>query len=124
MRRLFVLLAAAILAVPAALAQPASPTELEIVTDIAKCLVRGLPQDWVTAHMEFKLDSPGATRGDVFYQVARKGAEDKLESFTPCDPEMPPNLLLRLRGTQEKQDWRVAKLVVERDGSFRLNYQY
>ena len=124
MRRLFTLLAAAVLAVPAALAQQANPTELEIVTDIAKCLVRGLPHDWVTAHMEFKLDGPGATRGDVFYQVARKGAEDKLEAFTPCDPEIPPNLLLRLRGTQAKQDWRAAKLAVERDGSFRLNYQY
>ena len=123
MRRLLAGLAL-IVSLSGAMGQQANPTELEIVTDIAKCLVRGLPQDWVSAQMEFSLDSPGASRGNVFYQMARKGAEDKLESFTPCDPEIPPNLLLRLRGTQEKQDWRVARLAVARDGSFRLNYEY
>ena len=113
-----------LLSLSPALGQQANPTETEIVSDIAKCLVRGVPPDWTRAQMEFVLDQPGATTGNVFYQVARKDGGDRLESFTPCDAELPPNMLLRLRGTQERQDWRVARLVVERDGSFRLNYQY
>jgi len=125
MRRFFVL-ASILLAAPAALAQEANRIELDTINQIAQCLVAGLPDDWVAAHMRVQLPTPGAITGGVSYLVARKDAEDKPEPFTPCSTDEPANLLIGLRATQarERTGWTVARLVVERDGSFRLNYEF
>lgn len=106
--------------------QEANVTEREAVTEIAQCLVEGLPDDWVAAHMLVELQTPGASTGGVRYLVARKGAEDKFEAFTPCDTSRPAEMLIDLRARQprERQGWTSARLVVERDGSFRLNYDF
>ena len=116
----------ALLAPFSAGAQKADPTELETVSHIAQCLLEGLPDDWVAAHMLVELRSPGAATGGVRYLVARKDAEDKLEPFTPCDTSKPAQMLVDLRASQprERQNWTSARLVVERDGSFRLNYDF
>ncbi len=107
-------------------AQQADTAEQETVTGIGQCLVQGLPDDWVAAHMIVDLPSPGASTGKVRYLVARKGAEDNLESFTPCDTDMPARMLVELRDKQplERQGWTSVRLVVERDGAFRLNYDF
>jgi hypothetical protein len=117
---------AALLAAGGALAQPANPTELETVTQIAQCMVEGLPDDWVAAHMVVELEVPGASTGRVRFLVARKDAEDALESFTPCDTAKPPKMLVALREqlAADRRGWTLGRLVVERDGSFRLNYEY
>jgi len=106
-------------------AQEANPKEMDAISEIARCLVEGLPDDWVTAHMVVKLRTPGASTGGVRYMVARR-EEDKLESFTPCDTEKPANILIGLRETQpqERRGWIAVRLSVERDGSFRLNYDF
>ncbi len=106
--------------------QEANLTEREAVTEIAQCMVKGLPDDWVAAHMVVELRTPGASTGGVRYLVARKDAEDKLEPFTPCDTSKPAQMLIDLRASQprERQGWTSARLVVERDGSFRLNYDF
>lgn len=107
-------------------AQQANTAEQESITGIGQCLVQGLPEDWVAAHMIIDLPSPGAGTGKVRYLVARKGAEDKLEDFTPCDTEMPARMLIELRGKQpiERRGWTSVRLVIERDGAFRLNYDF
>jgi hypothetical protein len=107
-------------------AQEANPTEQEAITHIAQCMVQGVPGDWVAAHMVVELASPGATTGGVRYLVARKGAESELEPFTPCDTAKPAQTLidLRARQPQARQGWTSARLVVERDGAFRLNYDF
>lgn len=89
-------------------------------------MVEGLPDNWVAAHMQVDLAAPGAAGGSVRYLVARKDAEDKLEFFTPCDTDKPANILIGLRETQppERRRWTSARLVVERDGTFRLNYDF
>jgi len=123
----YLLLAAALLAPLQPLsAQEANQTELEAITEIAQCMVEGLPENWVTAHMIVELSQPGDSTGGVRYLVARKDAEDKLEPFTPCDHDRPPSILVSLRGVQpvERQGWTTARLVVERDGKFRLNYDF
>jgi hypothetical protein len=106
--------------------QEANTTEQEAITQIAQCMVEGLPDDWVAAHMVVELASPGAGTGGVRYLVARKGAEDQLEAFMPCDTEKPARMLvaLRERQPQDRQGWTSARLVVERDGSFRVNYGF
>lgn len=116
----------ALLAAFSAGAQEASPTEREAITQIAQCLVEGLPDDWVAAHMVVELPTPGASTGGVRYLVARKGAEDQFEAFTPCDTSKPAEMLIDLRASQprERRGWTSARLVVERDGSFRLNYDF
>jgi hypothetical protein len=125
MRR-FLVVVSILFAARGASGQEANLLEMDTINQIAQCLVAGLPDDWVAAHMRVQLATPGATRGGVSYLVARKDAEDKLEPFTPCDTDEPANLLIGLRATQarERTGWTVARLVVERDGNFRLNYEF
>ena len=127
MRRL--LLAAAVVAlVPlhAALAQEANATQMEVINEIFRCMAQGLPQDWASAQMIVDLERPGDSTGKVRYVVMRKDAEDKPELFTPCDTDGPPKALIALREREpvERRSWTTARLVLERDGKFRLNYDF
>jgi hypothetical protein len=117
---------ATLLVAGGAFGQPANPSELEAVTQIARCLVAGLPDDWDAAHMVVELETPGASTGKVRYLVARKEGQDQLEPFTPCDTGEPPRMLVGLREqlAADRRGWTLGRLVVERDGSFRLNYEY
>jgi len=116
----------ALLAPPGAPAQEASKDETQIVQSVVECLAAGLPEDWARAEMVVELAKPGATTGDVQYLVARKDSEDKLEPFTPCDIRKAARTLLETRKSQPaaKRGWTVARLVLQRDGKFSLNYEY
>jgi hypothetical protein len=123
-----VLLAAAAVLVPLhhGFAQEANPNEMQAVTEIAQCMVQGLPDNWVSAQMIVDLAGPGESTGAVRYLVARKDAEDKPEPFTPCDTDRPAQILVGLRGVQpaDRRGWTSARLVVTRDGNFKLNYDF
>ena len=121
------LLAAFILAsVGPALGQEANPDETTAINEIAQCLVEGLPDNWAAAHMVVELSRPGGVSGGVRYLVVRKDAEDNFEPFTPCDTDRPAKILIGLREAQppERRGWTSARLVVERDGTFRVNYGF
>jgi hypothetical protein len=122
----WLLFAAAIAVLQPVLAQEANPDEMQAVTDIAQCLAEGLPENWTSAHMFVELERPGESAGGVRYLVARKDAEERLEPFTPCDTELPAKILADLRGAQpaERRGWTSARLVIQRDGTFRLNYDF
>jgi hypothetical protein len=124
--RYFLLAAAALLPFHPALAQEANQNEAQAVTEIARCMMQGLPENWVRAQMVIQLEHPGEATGAVRYLVTRKDAEDRPEPFTPCDTDLPASILVGLRGVQpaERRGWTAARLVVERDGSFRLNYDF
>jgi hypothetical protein len=127
MRRLLLAaVAAALVPFHAALAQEANATQMEAIAEIFGCMAQGLPQDWASAQMIVDLERPGAASGKVRYLVFRKDAEDKPESFTPCDTDGPPKALIGLREHEpvERRGWTTARLVLERDGSFRLNYDF
>jgi hypothetical protein len=128
MRRLLLAAAvAALLPFHAALAQEANATQMEAITEIFRCMAQGLPQDWASAHMIVDLGDPGDATGKVRYLVFRKDAEDKPEFFTPCDDtDGPPKALIALREQEpvERRGWTTARLVFERDGTFRLNYDF
>jgi hypothetical protein len=99
---------------------------MQAVTEIARCLAQGLPENWASAHVFVQLERPGESTGGVRYLVARENAGDTLEPFTPCDTDLPAQILVELRGGQpaERRGWTSARLVIERDGSFRLNYDF
>ncbi|HZQ73094.1 MAG TPA: hypothetical protein VFB08_09275 [Burkholderiales bacterium] len=121
------LLAALVLALPTSLAaQEASKQEAAAVQSIVECLVQGLPHDWVRAEMTVELAAPGAASGDVEYTAVRRGAEDRRESFTPCDVRKPARTLLDGRKSQAaaRRGWTRAVLVVQPDGKFSLNFEY
>src|SRR5215510_3987345 len=125
MRRLLLAAVAAVLfPFHAALAQEANANQMEAITEIFGCMAKGLPQDWVTAHMIVDLEKPGDSTGKVRYLVFRKDVADKPESFTPCDTDAPPRALIGLREQEpaERRGWTTARLVFERDGNFRFNY--
>jgi len=127
MRRLvFAAAVVALLRFHAGLAQEANALQLETITEIARCMAQGLPEDWASAHMIVDLEHPGDSTGKVRYLVMRKDAEDKPEFFTPCDTDGPPKALIALREHEpvERRGWTSARLVVERDGSFRLHYDF
>jgi hypothetical protein len=127
MRRLLSAAAAAVL-LPfhASLAQEANKTQIETITEIAKCMAQGFPEDWVTAYLIVDLEKPGDSTGKVRYLVARKDAQAPPEPFTPCDTDAPPVALLGLRTLEpaERRGWITARLILERDGNFRLNYDF
>ena len=120
------LLPAVLLPLAAALAQQANEGEMEAINEIGRCLAQGVPADWVSAYMVVELEKPGDATGRVSYLVLRKGAEEQPEAFTPCDTERPPRLLVTLRDRQapERRGWTTAKLILERDGNFSLNYDF
>src|SRR6185369_6425696 len=125
MRRLLLAaVAATLVPLHAALAQEANASQMETISDIFRCMAQGLPQDWVSAHMIVDLERAGDSTGKVRYLVFRKDAEDKPEFFTPCDTDGPPKALIALREQEpaERRGWTSARLVLERDGTFRLNY--
>ena len=127
MRRLVLAaVAAALLPFHAGLAQEANATQMDTITEIFRCMVQGLPQDWASAHMIVELEHPGDSTGKVRYLAFRKDAADTPESFTPCDSEGPPRALIGLREQEpvERRGWTTARLVLERDGNFRLNYDF
>jgi hypothetical protein len=117
---------AALLPFHAGLAQEANATQMEVINQIAGCLAQGLPQDWASAHMIVDLEHPGDSIGKVRYLVFRKDAADKPESFSPCDADGPPKALIGLREQEPvaRRGWTTARLVVERDGTFRLSYDF
>ena len=132
MRRLLLAAAAAAL-VPAvvvplhsSLAQGANRAQVETITEIAQCMAQGLPDDWVTAYLIVDLAKPGDSTGKVRYLVARKSTEASPEPFTPCDTDRPPVALIGLRMLEpaERRGWTSARLILERDGNFRLNYDF
>jgi hypothetical protein len=121
------LLAALALAAPALVcAQEASEKETAAVQSMLACLIQGLPEDWQRAEVTVELAKPGASTGDVVYLVSRTGAEDKPEPFTPCDVRKPPRTLLDARKAQApgRRGWTRAQLVLQRDGTFGINYEY
>lgn len=100
--------------------------QMDTITEIFRCMARGLPQDWASAHMIVELTHPGDSTGKVRYLVFRKDAPDKPEGFTPCDTDGPPKALIGLRDLEPvaRRGWTTARLVLEPDGSFRLNYDF
>ena len=123
-RSLFAAAAALLLPFHSSLAQQANTAQMETINEIVQCMVQGLPKEWVTAYLIVDLEKPGDSIGKVRYLVARKSAEDKLEPFTPCDTDGPPMALIGLRNLEppERRSWISARLILERDGTFRLNY--
>ena len=126
MRRFVLAAAAALLPVHAGLSQEATVSQAEAINRIVRCMAQGLPADWTSAHMIVKLEHAGDSTGAVQYLVARKDAGDKLQSFTPCGSDEPPSVLIGLREFEPvgRRGWTTARLVLERDGNFRLNYDF
>jgi hypothetical protein len=113
----------AMLAPCAALAQAASNTETATVASIAECLVQGAPEGWQRLYMVVELAEPGAESGDVRY-VAERGGER--EAYVPCDLRRPARLLIESRKDQgpERSGWTGARLIIQSDGKFQLNFDY
>ena len=124
--RYLLLAAAALLPFHSALGQEANQNETQAVSEIAQCMAQGLPDNWVSALMLVDLARPGESTGAVRYLVARNDAEHRLEPFTPCDTDLPATILVGLRGLQpvDRRGWTSARLVVTRDGNFKLNYDF
>lgn len=125
-RLLFAAVVAGLVPFHTALAQEANAPQMEVISEIFGCMVQGLPQDWVSAHMIVDLERAGDATGKVRYLAFRKDAEDRPEFFTPCDTDGPPKALVSLREQEpvERRGWTTARLVLERDGNFRLNYDF
>lgn len=121
-------LAALLIALAPALAcaQQASPREQKAVAEIVKCLTKELPGQWQRILMIVDLPAPGAKTGDVQYLVAPTGSGGELVPFMPCDLKQPARILLDLRQNMPaaRRGWTRARLSLDREGRFTLNYDY
>jgi hypothetical protein len=110
----------------AAAAQDASEAEKAALTEIAKCLVAGLPKDWRQAEMTVELATPNAEIGDARYHFRRNLAGGEYETFAPCDYQKPPRALVALRKNQppDRAAWTSARFTLYSDGKFDLKYDY
>lgn len=112
--------------VPAcALGQAASDAERTAVAELAPCLVQNAPDDWSRVTMIVHLEQPGEETGQVRYLASRTSSEEPV-GYVPCDRSRPARILLESRKEQpkDKQGWIGARLVLQRDGKFSLNYDY
>ena len=108
-----------------AFGQEASEAERTAVAEIAQCIVQNTPEDWSRLIMVVQLEQPGAETGQVRY-IAGRASSEELVAYVPCDPSRPARILLESRKEQapEKRGWTSARLVLQRDGKFSLNYDY
>ena len=106
-----------------AAAQSASSAETQAVAGIAECLVQGAPEGWQRLYMVVELPEAGAQSGEVRYLAEREG--DRF-AYQPCDIRRPARLLLDTREAQppERSGWTGARLILQSDGKFQLNYDY
>jgi len=120
------LVAAALCTPLAAAAQAAESFEVEALQKIAPCLAQGAPPDWLRLYMIVELDKPGDATGGVRYLATREATPDQPEAFVPCDIRMPALTLLAMREHQapERRRWTGARVVLLRDGSFSLGYDF
>jgi hypothetical protein len=109
-----------------ALSQEATVSETGAVARIAECLVVNAPHDWQQLTMEVRLDEPGAENGRVRYLAKLASTPDEPLAYTPCDAARPAKLLMESRTQQEpeRRGWTAARLVLDNDGKFKLNYDY
>lgn len=126
-RLIITLLAAGLLLPLAARAQNASEQEKEVLTKIAQCMFKGLPQDWSRAEMLVELDEKGEEgQGRVAYNMMRNLSGGAYEEFEPCDRNEPAKLMLELKNSQkgDRARWTGARFVLHRDGKFDLTFDY
>jgi hypothetical protein len=103
----------------------ASKAESQVAQEIAQCMLQTAPTDWQRLFMIVELPEPGAPSGRVRYMATRDFAPDPVP-FTPCDPQLPAKLLMESRENlaAERRGWTGARLTIQRDGRFDLNYDY
>jgi hypothetical protein len=107
-------------------AQEASEAEKATLTEIAKCMLAGLPRDWTQAEMSIDLPEPNAETGEVKYSMRRSLSGGEFERFVPCDSQKPAGALVDMRKQQppERGGWKSARFILNRDGTFDLKYDY
>jgi hypothetical protein len=120
------LLIASFCAPLSAAAQAAEAFEVEALQKIAPCLAQGAPPDWLRLYMVIELENPGDETGGVRYLATREETPDQPEPFVPCDIRSPALALLAVREHQapDRRRWTSARVVLLRDGSFSLGYDF
>lgn len=108
----------------AAAAQKADTAQTDAVTAAAECLAIGLPEKWKRLQVIIELRHPFADVGGVRYLVTLP--DDRIDSFQPCDPNLPPVRLVALRDGMAEKDrgWTKLILTMQPDASFDLKYEY
>ncbi len=116
---LLVLLAA----IAPAPALPGPPKlDAKLVEQIFSCLAPGLPSDWKRTWVVVSAEAAVTAK---FYVTTSYRDEDA-EEFTPCNV---PEVARRIAGLSdllppEQRRWKSARLVIDNEGAFALNYDY
>jgi hypothetical protein len=123
MQRYLLALCLALATLPAA-AQKATANQTDAVSTTAECLAVGLPEKWKRLQVIIQLTQPLAETGGVLYFVTLP--DDRIEPFQPCDPNLPPIKLLKLREDQPEAErgWTKLILTMQPDASFGIRYEY
>ena len=93
-----------------------------MVEQIFSCLAPGLPQDWKRTWVVVSAEAAVTPK---FY-VTTSFRDEDAEEFMPCNA---PEVARRIAGLSEslplaQRRWKSARLVIDNEGEFALNYDY
>jgi hypothetical protein len=104
---------------------PAGPQKLDpkMVEQIFSCLAPGLPSDWKRTWVVVSNVGAAAT-AKFYYSVTLR--EDDAEELVPCNAQ---EITRRITGLTaalplDQQQWKSARLSIDNEGAFALNYDF
>ena len=108
---------------PAAPAAGPPKLDAKIVEQIFTCLAPGLPSDWKKTWVVVIHSEPVATAKFYFTTSYR---EEDAEELVPCNAQ---EITRRITGLTaalpvDQQRWKSARLSIDSEGAFALNYDY
>lgn len=91
-----------------------------MVEQIFSCLAPGLPSDWKKTWVVVNADATAAAK---FYVTTSYRDEDA-EEFTPCNAAEVARRIASLSDVLplEQRRWKSARLQIDNEGGFALNY--
>lgn len=109
---------------PVAAAAPSAAPKLDpkLVEQIFACLAPGLPADWKKTWVVVSAEAAATAK---FY-VTTSFRDEDAEEFVPCNV---PEVARRIASLSDalppgERRWKSARLIIDNEGAFALNYDY
>ncbi len=94
-----------------------------MVEQIFSCLAPGLPSDWKRTWVVVS-NVAGATTAKFYFSVTLR--EEDAEELVPCNAQEITRRITSLSAAlpADQQGWKSARLSIDNEGAFALNYDF
>ena len=108
---------------PAAAPFIAPKLDAKLVEQIFSCLAPGLPQDWKRTWV---VVTGAETAVAAKFYVTSSYRDEDAEEFVPCNVQEIARRIARLSDAlpPEQRRWRSARLAIDSEGVYEINYDY